>query len=425
MSKIKKLLQSRIVKNAGWLVCGRIINILLSFFIGLLTARYLGPSNYGLINYATAYCTFFTSLCTLGINSVIVKNFIDHPEEEGETIGTTLLLRLGSSILSVCSIVGIVYLADGNEPLTLAVVALYCVGLIFNIFDTFNYWFQSKLLSKYYAIATLIAYLLTSLYRILLLVSGKSVQWFAVANSVDYCIIAVLLWIFYKRNGGSKLHFSWRKAKELLSVSCSYILSGLMVAIYGATDKIMLKQMLDESSVGYYALALSVSTMWTFLLSAIIDSMKPSIMQYHNEDKVRYERENRRLYAIVFYLSMIASMCIVIIAPLFIRIVYGEAYLPVVKPLRIVVWYVAFSYLGVARDIWVVCEKKQKCLKYLYLGSACLNVVLNSMLIPVLGVNGAAIASLVTQISTIFVFPLLIKDMRVNSIMILKSLTLK
>ena len=283
-----KFFKNRTARNAGWLIGGRIIHIILSFVIGLLSARYLGPGNYGLINYATAFATFFNAFCTLGINSVIVKNFIDHPEEEGETLGTTLILRLVSSFLSLCTITGIVSIIDRGETVTIVVVALYCISLVFHVFDTFNYWFQSKLLSKYYAIATLVSYLAASTYRIVLLMTGKSTQWFAIANSVDYAIVAVLLVIFYKTNHGPRLSFSLRKAKELLSVSCSYILSGLMVAVYAATDKLMLKQMLDETSVGYYALAFSISTMWAFILAAIIDSMKPGIMRDHNENKEKY-----------------------------------------------------------------------------------------------------------------------------------------
>ena len=420
-----KILKNGTVQNVSWLLIGRIVHMLLSFLMSLLTARYLGPGNYGLINYATAYATFFTAFCTLGINAVIVKNFIDKPDEEGETIGTTLVLRLLSSLLSWVTISGLVSLVDRDEPITLIVVALYCSSLVFQIFDTFNYWFQSKLRSKYYAIATMISYTIASAYRFVLLVLGKSVQWFAIANSLDYCIVAVLLFLFFKLNHGPKLSFSMKKAKELLSVSYSYILSGMMIAIYGATDKLMLKQMLDETAVGYYSLAVSISTMWTFLLSSIIDSLKPSIMRYNNENKTYYERTNRLLYAIVFYLSLLASIGITIIAPIFITILYGEEYLSAVAPLRIVVWYVAFSYLGVARDSWVVCEEKQKYLKYLYLGSALVNVVLNFILIPIIGVCGASLASLLTQISTIFVFPVIIKDMRPNVKLILDAIMLK
>lgn len=420
-----KIAKNGTVQNVSWLVIGRIVHMLLSFLMSLLTARYLGPSNYGLINYATAYATFFTSLCTLGINAVIVKNFIDKPSEEGETLGTTLVLRLISSFLSLCTISGIVAVIDRNEFITLLVVVLYCSSLVFQTFDTFNYWFQSKLRSKYYAIATMISYTVASAYRLVLLMLGKSVQWFAVANAIDYCIVAVLLFLFFKLNHGPKLSFSIKKAKELLGISYNYILSGMMVAIYGATDKLMIKQMLDETAVGYYSLAASISTMWTFLLSAIIDSLKPTIMRYHNENRIYYEMTNRRLYAIVFYLSLFASLGIAVIAPVFISILYGEEYLSAVAPLRIVVWYVAFSYLGVARDSWVVCEGKQKYLKYLYLGSALLNVVLNFILIPIIGVCGASLASLLTQFSTIFVFPMLIKDMRPNVKLIFEAIILK
>ena len=419
------IFKNKTVRNASWIIGGRIIHMILSFVISLLTARYLGPSNYGLVNYASAYCTFFNSFCTLGINAVIIKNFVDHPEEQGETIGTTLTLRLVSSILSLFTIVGLVSIIDRSEPITLVVVALYCLSLVFHVFDTFNYWFQSKLLSKYYAIATLISYIIASAYRIYLLISGKSVHWFALANSVDYCVVAILIVLFYKLNKGPKLSFSLKKSKELLKDSYSYILSGLMVAVYGATDKLMLKQMLDESSVGYYSLALSISTMWAFILSAIIDSMKPTIIRNYNEDRELFERNNRKLYSIIFYVSVVSSLTVVIIAPLFVRIVYGADYLPAVTPLRIAVWYVAFAYFGVARDIWIVCERKQKYLKYLYFGSALINVILNFVFIPFLGESGAAIATLLTQISTVFLFPVLIKPLRPNVKMMIDAIFLK
>ena len=93
---IKKLINKN-VKNAGWLMAGRILHMILAFVIGLMTARYLGPSNYGLVHYAASYTTFFTSICTLGINSIIVKNFVDYPDEEGVALGTTIVLRIISS----------------------------------------------------------------------------------------------------------------------------------------------------------------------------------------------------------------------------------------------------------------------------------------------------------------------------------------
>lgn len=115
----KKLLENREIKNAGWIITGRVLNKLLAFIVGIFTANYLGPSNYGLINYATAYTTFFASLCSLGINSVIIKDFVENPDEQGKAIGTSLLMRAVSSILSVIMIVGFVSIVDQGEKATL------------------------------------------------------------------------------------------------------------------------------------------------------------------------------------------------------------------------------------------------------------------------------------------------------------------
>lgn len=422
---LSKILKNRTARNAGWIIGGRLINKLLVFFVGVLTARYLGPGNYGLIDYASAYTTFFASLCNLGINSVIIKDFVDNPEEQGKAIGTTLVLRAVSSALSAVMIFCIVRIIEGNEPVTLAVVALSSLGLIFQVFDSFKQWFQYRLQSKYAAIATVIAYLAVSVYKILLLMWGKSVIWFALATSVDYIALAVCLIIAYRRNQGPRLSFSWKKAKQLLSSSHSYILSGLMISIYAATDKLMLKPMLGEEAVGYYGLAVTLSTAWGFVLEAIIDSVYPSVIQAHGRDKALFDRKNRQLYALVIYGALSVSLVICLLADPIIRILYGEAYAPSVLPLRIVVWYTAFSYLGGARNAWVVSENKQKYLKYLYCGAALINVVLNWLLIPVLGTAGAAVASLVTQISTTVLIPALIPALRPNAKLMVEALLLK
>ena len=425
MNRIKRIIQNRMVRNASWLMLGRIFHIIINFFVGILTARYLGPSNYGIINYAAAYATFFTSFCTLGINSVIVKILIDNPKEEGEALGSSIVMRMISSILSLMTIVGIVSVIDHSEPLSVFVTFLYSISLLFQVFDTFNYWFQARLLSKYFAIATLVSYSIASAYKVLLLAFGMSVEWFAISNSVDSFFVALFLYIFYKKKNGPKLSFSMRKSKEILADSYNYILPGLMVSIYAATDKLMLEQMMSKESVGYYSLAVQISLLWAFVLGAIIDSLRPTIMEYHNTDKKKYLLYNRRLYALVFYVSVAFSAMFSIIAPLFIGIIYGEAYLPAVQPFRVVVWYVGFSYLGVARNIWIVCERKQRYVKYIYFASAAINVALNYLLIPLIGTTGAALASLITQISTIFGVPLLMKDLRSVTRLILSGIMLK
>ena len=422
--KIKNLLNSKVTRNASWIIAGRVYHMVLAFVVGLLTARYLGPNNYGLINYAATYTSFFASFCTLGINSVIVKNFVDHPDEEGETVGSAIILRTISSVLSVVMMMCITFIADNGEKTTNIVVFLCGIGVIFQVMDTLDYWFQSRLESKYSAFATVISYTVVSIYKVWLLVTGKSVEWFAVSTSIDYLVVAIILIIVYKKRNGPRFSCSMRKAKELFKSSYHFILAGLMVSIYGSTDKFMLKQLLNEAEVGYYSTAVSLCNTWVFLLTAIIDSLYPVILQSFN-NKELFERKNKLLYSIFFYISVSVSILFSVLATPVVRILYGKAYIAAAAPLRIITWYTAFSYLGVARNAWIVSYNKQNYLKYLYIGAAITNVVLNVIMIPLWGASGAAFASLLTQISTILVFPALIKDLRPNVKLMVDAILLK
>lgn len=424
-SFLSTLLKNRVAQNASWIIGGKVAQMCVSFVVGLLTARYLGPANFGLIGYGGAFTAFFACFCTLGINDVIVRELISRSDKQGEVLGTSIVLRGISSVLSVLVILAIVSVVDAGEKTTIAVVALCSIGVVFNVLDIFQYWFQAGLKSKVTAIASLVAYCITAAYKVFLIVSEKSVIYFALASSIDCIGIGILLAIAYRKYGGQVLRFSWSYGKELLKISTPFILTGLMVAIYGQTDKYMLKQMIGSSEIGFYSTAVSLCTAWCFVLSAIIQSMYPVIMEAYERGEEEFRDKNRLLYAIVFYICIAVSIFFSLFAKPIIIILYGEAYLPTVGPLRIITWYTAFSYWGVARNAWIVCKNRQKYLKFVYIGAAIANVLLNLLLIPRWGASGAAAASLAAQIITTMVIPFFIPPLRENSILMLESIRLK
>ena len=148
-------------------------------------------------------------------------------------------------------------------------------------------------------------------------------------------------------------------------------------------------------------------------------------MQAHKEDKKRYVFLNKALYSIIFYLSTLASVFFTLFGEYVIVLLFGEAYSPAAAPLKILSWQVSFSQLGAARDTWIVCENKQKYLKYIYISAASANIILNFILIPTYGASGAAFASLTAQFFTVMVTPFFIKGMRENTLMILDAILLK
>ena len=415
----------RVVANASWIIVCRLVQAILSFLISLFTARYLGPSNFGLINYAISLTAFVTPIMKLGFDSILVQEFINNPKKEGTILGSSLLMNVISAIACMVLVISFSFFANPGELETVIVCALYSLMLLAQALEMTQYWFQAKLLSKYTAIVSLVSYVLVSTYKIFLLATSKSIFWFAISNAVDYFLIAISLLLLYRRKGGMKLEFSFDLSKKMLSKSKYYIISGLMVVVFSQTDRIMLKQMVNNAAVGYYSAAVTCAGMTSFIFSAIIDSMRPIIFEGKNSGDEVFKRRVRELYSLIIYGALTQSVLITIFSSLIVNLIYGPEYTSAIIGLRIVVWYTTFSYYGGAKDIWILAEGKQKYLVWLNLCGALANVGLNYILIPIWGIAGAAIASLITQFFANIVMGFIIPDLRPNNLLLMESLNPK
>lgn len=414
--------KNRVVKNALWIIMFRIAQSLVALVIGMVTARYLGPSNYGLLNYASSIVAFVVPLAQLGIRNVLVEEIVSHPEREGKTLGTSLVMGLVSSLFCIIGCILFVSIANAGEHDTIIVCALYAVSLIFQITEMIQYWYQAKLLSKYTAIVSLLAYIVVTVYKIILLVTEKSIAWFAISYAFDYFIISAVLLILYKKLGNQKLSFSFSLGKQIFARSKYYIMANMMVTVFAQTDKIMLKMMIGNAENGYYATAITCAGITGFVFLAIIDSLRPVIFESKKVNQAKFEKNVSLLYSIIIYMGLAQSIALTVLARPIVKILYGDAYLAAVPILQIITWYTAFSYMGNIRNIWMLAEEKQKYLWIINLSGAVLNVMGNLVLIPSLGAVGAAIVTVTTQFFTNFLMCMLFKPIRPTSMLILKAL---
>mgnify|MGYP003308896690 CR=1 FL=1 len=418
-------MKNKLINNAVWIIGGKLLRAVLVLVVTMLTARYLGPSNYGVINYAAGLVAFAAPIMRLGLSTVMVREFINRPQEEGKILGTVTVLNLFSAALCIVGVTAFSAIANAGEKETVLVCAIYSALLLLQALEMVQYWFQARLLSRYSSIAILGAYVCTAAYQVYLLATSKSVYWFAASNSIEFGIIVVVLLLIYRAKGGQPLSFSWSEGKSLLSVGRFYIVADLMVAIFAQTDKIMLKLMIGSTAVGYYSAAATCATMFGFVFTAIIETARPTILEKRKQSQQEFERAMTTLYSIILYIALGVSVVITIFAPLIIRIMYGAQYTAAIAPLRLIVWYIAFSIFGSARNIWILGEEKQQYLWRINLCGAVANVALNAVLIPVWGVMGAAFASLVTQFFTNVVMGFILKPIRKNNELMMRGMDIR
>ena len=122
---------NKVVKNATWIIVCKIVQAIFALIINMLTARYLGPSNYGLITYAASLVAFAVPIMQLGFSNILVQELVRDPDNEGTVLGTSLFLSVCSSVCCIIGVTVFALVANHNEPETVIVCFLYSILLVF------------------------------------------------------------------------------------------------------------------------------------------------------------------------------------------------------------------------------------------------------------------------------------------------------
>lgn len=419
------MLKNKIIRNVSWILAERVTQILLSLIIGVLSARYLGPSGFGLLNYSLSLMALFIALCQLGLSDIVIRDIVQNPQKAAERLGTGIMMSAIAGAVSIIFVIITVLLLEPGNQLLFMVTILLSISLIFRSFELIDVWFQANLQSKYVSIAKMITSLLVAGWKASLLLMQASVLWFAFSTTLEALVLALLLLYMYKRQGGKRWTFSLPVSRSMLAQSYHLIISGLMITLYTKLGQIMIGKLLGESDAGIYAAAIRLSDLWFILPLAIINSARPIIMEQKLRDHQQYIRRLRQLYALIIWIGIVVSVTFTLSSGWLVELLYGEAYSRAAGVLSINIWAGIFSMLGTARSIWIVSENYQRYVKLYIMFGTLTNVLFNWLLIPVVGIYGASWATLFAQMMVAIIAPLFFKKTRISAIHMLEALWLK
>lgn len=417
----------KIIKNSSWMVGDKVFTMIIGVFVTAIVARYFGPESYGQFNYALSFVTLFTALSTLGLETLTVKAIVDKEQDEGTVLCTSLLLRvIGGIILTIIAVV-LIRLIEPNDSNTHILVLILSLTMVFNALEVIEYWIQAHQRAKISSVVRMTAYVIIAAFKIGMVLLGGNLIHFALIHMLNVIIIGIGLIIAYFRNREEK--FKWKVdmsyAKTILSQSWYLILSGLMVTLYMQIDKVMLGSLMPTKvEVGVYSAAVSIASMWYFVPMAIITSFKPVIMSKKKTNEKSYLKSVQLLYSIVTWLGIGFGIVIIIFSNPIVNILYGPDYQKASDILSVSIWAGTFAMLGSATSIWLISENLQKYKTFFVFSGALTNVVLNYFLIPIIGGNGAAIATLASQFIANIITPIFFKEIRINTKMIFKAFIL-
>jgi polysaccharide transporter, PST family len=393
-----------IIGNTGWLFADRIIRLGVGLFVGVWVARYLGPVQFGIFNYAQAFVSLFAVFATLGLDGIVVRDIVRDPVCLDETLGSAFLLKLIGGFLTLLMTVGSICLLRPDDRLTWLLVAVIAAGIVFQAFDVIDFWFQSQVMSKFTVIARNAAFLLVSLLKIVLILKHAPLVAFALAGLIEIMLGAAGLVTAYRLHGFRLLLWkgSRSRVKELIMESWPLVLSGLAIMVYMKIDQVMLGEMVGDEAVGLYSAAIRVSEIWYFIPSVIVSSVFPAIVASKTVDNTVYYNRISKLFKLLVGIAYLISIPMSLSATYIISVLYGPGYLAAGPILSIHIWASVFVFIGVGQGPWNINEGLVKLSLQRTLIGAIMNVALNMILIPAYSGIGAAIATVVSYAASAF-----------------------
>jgi len=395
--------------NTSWLFLEKVLRMLISFVVTIYVVRYLGPEQFGTFSYAMSFAFLFSTIAILGLDNIIIRELVKNPEKRDELLGTGFWLRVFGAVVSVIAI--IITLLIIREEFFLSILILIAASAhFFQSFQVIDYYFRAKVQAKYSVYAQFSAMLISSLIKIILILIQAPLIFFMLAFSIEFVLAAFGLLVSYKLNKLSLINWSYSKklGKELLKDSWPLILSGIMVSVYMKIDQVMLKYMMDEKSVGYYAAAVRLSEAWYFIPVTICNSLFPAIINAKKTNEVIYQNRMQKLYDLLALFAFAIAVPVTFLSTQVTSILFGNEYLPSAPVLTIYIWAGVAVFLGVASSQYLVNENLTK-LSFIRTAVGMLfNVILNLIFIPLYGIVGSAVATLISYSISVFfigIFP--------------------
>lgn len=388
-----------ITENLIWATVGKVTTLLSGLVIGIFVARYLGPEQYGLMNWVISFVFLFQCLSVFGLDPIEVREEAKKEVDYNTIIGTAFTIRLVLSVISILLSIGACFVL-GKDSETTLLVAIYSISVVANTLSVIRNYFFAIVQNKRVVQSEISRTMIGMVIKIALLLMKAPLLLFIVAALLDSLLLAGGYWASYRHDVGSVRlwRFSSDYAKYLIREAFPLLLTSAAVIIYQRIDQVMIGQLVDDTNVGYFAVAGRFVEILLFVPMVLAQTISPVLTQIRTRSEDEYRQKSQQFMNMSFWCSMIAAIATSLIANPLVRYLFGEQYLPAVVILQIMSFKTASVALSNTAGAMLVIEGLQKWVLLRDLMGCIVCILLNWYFLPRYGAVAAAYIAIVSNV---------------------------
>ena len=399
-----------VLHNISWLGLANVLVKPLWFvFITAACMRLLGVLEFGVMTAALSLGMIATAFVDLGMTQYTTREVSKDPTKASLFFSNFMMLRLGNSLLAWIAALVAAYLLGYRGTAFAAVLFAGLYGLTLNLTNYCRGIFRAFEDLRQEAAMLVIEKVLVIAGGLLLLVSTQLASWTLAGMAAGMTAATVVnMWWIDRHFAKLRLQFlSVPFIKSSLKIMIPFGVAGLFTVVYYRVDMVMVEAFLGEAPTGQYGAAFRILEA-LFMLPTLVAlaAIYPRLAKlHHSEEYAKFGRLLKNSLFVLVGLGLLITIVISMTAAPIIKLLDPDpAYGPAAGALRILVWSFPFLCADYLLYSALVSMDHQRFASIALGVALVVNVLLNLFLIPIYGINGAAVATVIPEVILVGIY---------------------
>lgn len=396
-------------KNSIIYTVGTVLTRGVAIFLVPIYTRYLSPAEYGIIDLFMVVAAIINLTIALEISQAIARFYQEGKDKEEKASYTSTAFWFTFVVYIVYFLISWLFsdsfskmLLDSNEYKMVFVLASLAIATNGTFYFTQNQ-LKWQIQPRDSVVASIVNVVIISMVAIYLLVTTNLKVESIFIGQIFGNTVASIVAIYFAKSS-YKFIFDFQKLKEMLAFSSPLVLSGVGVFIAMYIDRIAIKELLGLEELGIYGVAFRFAAVASLVMIGFRSSLIPLVYKHYKEAQT--PKNVSKIFNIFSILALLVVAGSILFSKEVLVLFATEAFYGASSLIALLVMSTFFSNMYIfAPGIGIA--KKTKLIAMITTSGALLNTVLNYTFIPLLGLNGAAYATLMSSIIIFLLYVML------------------
>ncbi|HEX8385510.1 MAG TPA: flippase, partial [Rubricoccaceae bacterium] len=389
-------MRGRLVRNAGVLIASNGTVMVLNFLTWVYLGRVLAPEAFGVLGFGFALLMYFVLAVELGFDRVAVREAARAPDRIGELVAHVLSIRLVLCAVAGAGYAGIVLSLDRPWPVkaTLLLIGLQLVERAVRV----EWVFQALERVRVFALRDILLAVLTAVGVLALVHRPDDVALAGAAVAAGPLVASLwLLWTYHRQVGPVRLAYDRAVWGSLFRPALPLAASAVLIEVYLRINQVMLEFLDSTVAVGQYSATVKVLSVVLVVPRAVQIAVFPQFAAALG-DRERMRALGRGVTRTMLALGLPVAATGPWLASGLVSEVYGADYAAGGPALAVLFVSAGVVYLNAAVGTPLMAWNRERAYLWVVGVGAVANVALNFVLIPAVGMVGAAAATVSAEV---------------------------